>query len=159
MWVAPEVRDPVLMHAPTRKSVACFGAFLYGREAAKRMVARGRGTILFMGATASLRGSANFAAFSGAKHALRALAQSMVRELVRSISTLPMSWSAALSTPSSFARTSRTATRPAARTASSDRNTSPTTTDISVRNQAMPGLTNSPCARGENAGRRMRTRR
>jgi NAD(P)-dependent dehydrogenase (short-subunit alcohol dehydrogenase family) len=61
--------------------MACFGGFLYGREAAKRMVARGRGTILFTGATASLRGSASFAAFSGAKHALRALAQSMAREL------------------------------------------------------------------------------
>jgi short-subunit dehydrogenase len=45
------------------------------------MVARGRGTILFTGATAGLRGSANFAAFAGAKHALRALAQSMAREL------------------------------------------------------------------------------
>ena len=45
------------------------------------MVARGRGTILFTGATAALRGSANFAAFAGAKHALRALAQSMAREL------------------------------------------------------------------------------
>ena len=45
------------------------------------MVARGRGTILFTGATASLRGSANFAAFAGAKAALRALAQSMAREL------------------------------------------------------------------------------
>src|ERR1700761_2931311 len=61
--------------------MACFGGFLYGREAARRMVARGRGTILFTGATASLRGSANFAAFAGAKHALRALAQSMAREL------------------------------------------------------------------------------
>src|SRR6202158_2251536 len=45
------------------------------------MVARGRGTILFTGATASVRGRANFAAFAGAKHALRALAQSMAREL------------------------------------------------------------------------------
>lgn len=61
--------------------MACFGAFLVGREVAKRMVARGRGTIIFTGATASLRGSANFAAFAGAKHALRALAQSMAREL------------------------------------------------------------------------------
>ncbi|RDU96730.1 SDR family oxidoreductase [Trinickia dinghuensis] len=61
--------------------MACFGAFLTGREVAKRMAARGRGTILFTGATASVRGSANFAAFSGAKHALRALAQSMAREL------------------------------------------------------------------------------
>ena len=61
--------------------MACFGGFLNGREVARRMVARGRGTILFTGATASLRGAANFAAFSGAKHALRALAQSMAREL------------------------------------------------------------------------------
>jgi short-subunit dehydrogenase len=61
--------------------MACFGGFLNGREVAKRMVSRERGTIIFTGATASLRGSANFAAFSGAKHALRALAQSMAREL------------------------------------------------------------------------------
>lgn len=61
--------------------MACLSAFLNGREVAKRMVERGRGTILFTGATASLRGAANFAAFSGAKHALRALAQSMAREL------------------------------------------------------------------------------
>ena len=61
--------------------MACLGGFLNGREVARRMVARGRGTILFTGATASLRGSANFAAFAGAKHALRALAQSMAREL------------------------------------------------------------------------------
>ena len=61
--------------------MACFGGFLNGREVAKRMVARGRGTIIFTGATAALRGAANFAAFSGAKHALRALAQSMAREL------------------------------------------------------------------------------
>jgi NAD(P)-dependent dehydrogenase (short-subunit alcohol dehydrogenase family) len=61
--------------------MACFGGFLNGREAAKRMVARGRGTIIFTGATAALRGAANFAAFAGAKHALRALAQSMAREL------------------------------------------------------------------------------
>jgi NAD(P)-dependent dehydrogenase (short-subunit alcohol dehydrogenase family) len=61
--------------------MACLSGFLNGREAAKRMVARKRGTILFTGATAGLRGSANFAAFAGAKHALRALAQSMAREL------------------------------------------------------------------------------
>jgi short-subunit dehydrogenase len=61
--------------------MACFAGFLNGREAARRMVTRDRGTILFTGATASLRGSANFAAFAGAKAALRALAQSMAREL------------------------------------------------------------------------------
>jgi NAD(P)-dependent dehydrogenase (short-subunit alcohol dehydrogenase family) len=61
--------------------MACLGGFLMGREVARRMVPRGRGTILFTGATASLRGGATFAAFAGAKHALRALAQSMAREL------------------------------------------------------------------------------
>ncbi len=61
--------------------MACFSGFLMGREAARRMVPRGRGTILFTGATASVRGKAGFSAFSGAKHALRALAQSMAREL------------------------------------------------------------------------------
>jgi len=61
--------------------MACFSGFLNAREVARRMVARGRGTILFTGATAGVRGAANFAAFAGAKHALRALAQSMAREL------------------------------------------------------------------------------
>ena len=74
--------------------MACFGGFLNGREVAKRMVTRadaaaagaGAGggrkqTIIFTGATASIRGSANFSAFAGTKHALRALAQSMAREL------------------------------------------------------------------------------
>ena len=61
--------------------MACFAGFLMGREVAKVMVPRQRGTILFTGATASLRGGAGFAAFAGAKHGLRALAQSMAREL------------------------------------------------------------------------------
>jgi NAD(P)-dependent dehydrogenase (short-subunit alcohol dehydrogenase family) len=61
--------------------MAAFAGFLTGREAARRMVPRGRGTIIFTGATASLRGGAGFSAFAGAKHALRALAQSMAREL------------------------------------------------------------------------------
>ncbi|MNM88341.1 3-oxoacyl-[acyl-carrier-protein] reductase FabG [compost metagenome] len=61
--------------------MACFAGFLSGREVARRMVARQRGTILFTGATAGLRGAANFAAFAGAKHGIRALAQSMAREL------------------------------------------------------------------------------
>lgn len=61
--------------------MGCFAGFLMGREVAKVMVPRGRGTILFTGATASVRGSSGFSAFSGAKHGLRALAQSMAREL------------------------------------------------------------------------------
>jgi short-subunit dehydrogenase len=50
-------------------------------EAARVMLPRGSGTILFTGATASLRGAAGFSVFAGAKHALRSLAQSMAREL------------------------------------------------------------------------------
>lgn len=61
--------------------MACLAGFLNAREVARRMVSRERGTIIFTGATASLRGAANFAAFAGAKSALRALAQSMAREL------------------------------------------------------------------------------
>jgi len=61
--------------------MACFGGFLTGRAAAKVMVPRGRGSIFFTGATASLRGGKGYAAFASAKFGLRALAQSMAREL------------------------------------------------------------------------------
>ncbi len=61
--------------------MGCFAGFLNGREVARAMLPRKRGTIIFTGATASMRGSAGFSAFAGAKHALRALAQSMSREL------------------------------------------------------------------------------
>lgn len=61
--------------------MGCYAGFLAGREAARVMVPRGRGTILFTGATASLRGGSGFSAFAAAKHGLRALAQSMAREL------------------------------------------------------------------------------
>lgn len=61
--------------------MCALAGFITGREAARRMVPRGRGTILFTGATASLRGAASFAGFSGGKFALRSLAQAMAREL------------------------------------------------------------------------------
>ncbi|WP_137886291.1 SDR family oxidoreductase [Pseudomonas sp. 2FE] len=61
--------------------MAALAGFLTGREAARVMLPRKRGSIIFTGATASLRGRANFSAFAGAKFALRALAQSMAREL------------------------------------------------------------------------------
>jgi short-subunit dehydrogenase len=83
--IGANVRTSILEETARRYykiwEMACFAAFLSAREVAKRMVARERGTMLFTGATASLRGSANFAAFAGAKAALRALAQSMAREL------------------------------------------------------------------------------
>jgi NAD(P)-dependent dehydrogenase (short-subunit alcohol dehydrogenase family) len=61
--------------------MACYGGFLTGREAARLMLARGQGTILFTGATASMRGGKGYAAFASAKFGLRAVAQSMAREL------------------------------------------------------------------------------
>ena len=61
--------------------LSCYAGFLVGREAARHMVPRGHGTVIFTGATASLRGSSHFAAFAAAKGGLRQLAQSMAREL------------------------------------------------------------------------------
>jgi NAD(P)-dependent dehydrogenase (short-subunit alcohol dehydrogenase family) len=61
--------------------LGCYAGFLTGREAARLMLPRGQGCIFFTGATASLRGGIGFAAFASAKHGLRAVAQSMAREL------------------------------------------------------------------------------
>lgn len=61
--------------------MAAFAGFLAGREAARKMIPRQRGTMIFTGATASVRGGKGYSAFAGAKFALRALAQSMAREL------------------------------------------------------------------------------
>ncbi|MEZ5919727.1 MAG: SDR family NAD(P)-dependent oxidoreductase [Parvularculaceae bacterium] len=61
--------------------MACKAGFLTGREAARLMLARGKGSIFFTGATASLRGGAGYAAFASAKAGLRMVAQSMAREL------------------------------------------------------------------------------
>lgn len=60
--------------------VCCFGGFLVGREAARHMVPIGRGTVIFTGASASLRGKAAFAQFAAAKAGLRMISQSMARE-------------------------------------------------------------------------------
>ena len=83
--VGGNVRFPILETTSRVYSkvweMCCFGGFLMGREAARHMLPRGRGSILFTGATASVRGGAGYAAFAGGKAALRALAQSMAREL------------------------------------------------------------------------------
>lgn len=60
--------------------VGCFGGFLVGREAARRLAPLGRGTVIFTGASGSMRGKAGFAHFAAAKAGLRMLAQSMARE-------------------------------------------------------------------------------
>lgn len=61
--------------------MACYAGFLTGREAARRMLPHGRGSIFFTGATASVRGGKGYAAFASAKAGLRVMAQSMAREL------------------------------------------------------------------------------
>ena len=58
----------------------CYGGFLFGREALRCMVPNGEGTLLFTGASASLRGRPNFGAFNSAKAGLRTLAQAMAKE-------------------------------------------------------------------------------
>ncbi len=60
--------------------LCCFGGFLVGREAARRMTPQGHGTVIFTGATASVRGKPPFSAFAAAKAGLRSVAQSMARE-------------------------------------------------------------------------------
>ena len=83
--VGGNVRFPILDTTAQKYfkvwEMCALAGFLVGREAARVMLPRERGTLLFTGATASLRGGAGFAAFAGGKAALRALAQSMAREL------------------------------------------------------------------------------
>jgi NAD(P)-dependent dehydrogenase (short-subunit alcohol dehydrogenase family) len=62
--------------------LGCYAGFLVGREAARHMVPRGQGTIIFTGATASIRGASHFAAFAAAKGGVRQVAQAMARELI-----------------------------------------------------------------------------
>lgn len=79
------VRQSILESDPTEFErcwrVGCFAGFLVGRAAARRMIERGAGTILFTGATASLRGGSGFVNLASPKFGLRAVAQSMAREL------------------------------------------------------------------------------
>lgn len=79
--VPMKIRDTSAQKFSKIWEMACFAGFLCGREAATVMGKRQHGTIIFTGATASTRGAAGFAAFASAKHGLRALAQSMAREL------------------------------------------------------------------------------
>ena len=83
--VGGNVRFPILETTAQKYfkvwEMCAMAGFLVGREATRVMLTRGRGTLLFTGATASVRGAAGFAAFAGGKAALRALAQSMAREL------------------------------------------------------------------------------
>lgn len=133
--------------------MACFSGFLNAREVAKRMAKRERGTILFTGATAGMRGAAGFAAFAGAKHGIRALAQSMARELgPMNIHVAHIIVDGAIDTD--FIRDNfPKSTRPRTRTASSIPITLPRTTGTCTASHATPGPLNWTCAPGANAGK------
>ena len=79
------LRGPVTELDPeaTRAAIetTCFGAFLVAQQAARRMLARGSGSILFTGASAGVKGFANSTVFAMGKFGLRGLAQSLAREL------------------------------------------------------------------------------
>ena len=79
------VRGPLIELDPDKVAealaITAFGGFLVGQAAAKRMLQAKAGTILFTGASASVKGYAQSAVFAMGKFALRGLAQSMAREL------------------------------------------------------------------------------
>jgi NAD(P)-dependent dehydrogenase (short-subunit alcohol dehydrogenase family) len=77
---AVDFREMTVQHFEDSWKVGCFAGFLFGREAMRRLAPLGRGTVLFTGASGSLRGRPKFAAFNATKGGLRLLVQSMARE-------------------------------------------------------------------------------
>ena len=132
--------------------MACFAGFLSSQAVARRMVKRGRGTILFTGATAGLRGASHFAAFAGAKHGIRALAQSMARELgPLNIHVAHVVVDGAIDTafirdnfPERYALKDQDGIL--------TRSTLPTTTGSCTASRGTPGASNWTCARGASTG-------
>ena len=78
--VRSDIRETTVRVYTKVWELCALAGFISAREAVKYMMPRGRGTMIFTGATASLRGSTGYSAFAGGKHALRSLAQSMARE-------------------------------------------------------------------------------
>lgn len=77
---AVDIREMTAQHFEDSWRVGCFAGFLFGREAVRRLAPIGRGTVLFTGASGSLRGRPRFAAFNATKGGLRLLVQSLARE-------------------------------------------------------------------------------
>jgi len=77
---AVDIREMTAQHFEDSWRVGCFAGFLFGREAVRRLAPLGRGTVLFTGASGSLRGRPRFAAFNATKGGLRLLVQSLARE-------------------------------------------------------------------------------
>ena len=125
--------------------VVCFGGFLFGREALRRMVPQKRGTILFTGASASLRGRAGYGAFNSAKAALRTFAQAMAKEYGPEEFTSATSSSTVPSTAIKSADAFRTPTRAA--TGCSISRASWNATPSSTGSTTRPGRSRSTCGR------------
>ena len=87
---AVEFREMTAQHFEDSWRVGCFAGFLFGREAMRRLAPLGRGTVIFTGASGSLRGRPRFAAFNATKGGLRLLVQSMAREFGPQGSMSPM---------------------------------------------------------------------
>jgi NAD(P)-dependent dehydrogenase (short-subunit alcohol dehydrogenase family) len=77
---AVDIREMTAQHFEESWRVGCFAGFLFGREAVRRLAPLGRGTVIFTGASGSLRGRPRFAAFNATKGGLRLLVQSLARE-------------------------------------------------------------------------------
>jgi NAD(P)-dependent dehydrogenase (short-subunit alcohol dehydrogenase family) len=77
---AVDFREMTAEHFEDSWRVGCFAGFLFGREAMRRLAPLGRGTVIFTGASGSLRGRPRFAAFNATKGGLRLMVQSMARE-------------------------------------------------------------------------------
>jgi len=77
---AVDFREMTAQHFEDSWRVGCFAGFLFGREAMRRLAPLGRGTVIFTGASGSLRGRPRFAAFNATKGGLRLMEQSMARE-------------------------------------------------------------------------------
>ena len=87
---AVDFREMTAQHFEDSWRVGCFAGFLFGREAMRRLAPLGRGTVIFTGASGSLRGRPRFAAFNATKGGLRLLVQSMAREFGPQGSMSPM---------------------------------------------------------------------
>jgi NAD(P)-dependent dehydrogenase (short-subunit alcohol dehydrogenase family) len=119
------------------------GGFLVGREAVRRMLPKGSGTILYTGATASLRARPPFLAFASAKAALRAVAQGLAREFGPQgihVAHVVIDGVIAASMPRAGSRTSL---RPRAKTGCSRLTRLPTPTGPCTASRAVPGRTSS----------------
>ena len=131
--------------------VGCFAGFLVGREAARRLVPLGRGTVIFTGASGSLRGKAGFAQFAAAKAGLRMISQSMAREYgAKGVHVAHVVIDGGINGQRLRQPPAAARSRSAARTACSASMPSPRPIGRSIASRARPGPRRSTCGRSRN---------